>query len=124
MTAIIGYWLSGAIAVGILLVGVRFFLTPYAAAAAYGVSVRPDAHWGAYLSVKGVRDLSSGLFTVILMLNGSARLLGWFMLAATIIPLTDAVIVLRHGGTQAVAFGIHGTTAGVMLVIAGLMLLA
>jgi Domain of unknown function (DUF4267) len=88
------------------------------------ISVRPDAHWGAYLSVKGVRDISSGLFTVILMLNGSARLLGWFILAATIIPLSDAVIVLRHGGTQAVAFGIHGATAGVMLVIAGLMLLA
>jgi hypothetical protein len=32
MTAIIGYWLSGAIAVGILLIGARFLLAPYAAA--------------------------------------------------------------------------------------------
>jgi hypothetical protein len=124
MTATIGYWLSGAIAVGILLIGARFLLAPYAAAAAYGVSVHPDAHWDAYLSIKGVRDISSGLFTGIMILNGSAHLLGWFMLAATIIPLTDAVIVLRHGGTQAVAIGIHGATAAVMLVIAGLLLLA
>jgi len=49
-------------------------------------------------------------------------LLGWFMLAATIIPLTDAAIVLSHGGTKAVAFGIHGATAVVMIVASGLLL--
>jgi hypothetical protein len=56
------------------------------------------------------------------MFNRSAHLLGWFMLAATIIPLTDAAIVLRHGGTKAVAFGIHGATAVVMIVASGLLL--
>jgi hypothetical protein len=44
----IGYWLSGAIALGIVLIGVRFFLAPHAAAVAFGVPVRPDAHWEAY----------------------------------------------------------------------------
>ena len=57
-------------------------------------------------------------------LNRSAQLLGWFMLAATIIPLADAAIVLRHGGTRTAAFGIHGVTAGVMLIISGVLLLS
>jgi hypothetical protein len=48
----IGYWLSGLIALGIVLVGARFFLAPHAAAVAFGVPVRPDSHWEAYLSVK------------------------------------------------------------------------
>ena len=51
------------------------------------------------------------------------HLLGWFMLAATIIPLTDAGIVLGHGGTKGTAYGIHGVTAGVMLKVSGILLL-
>jgi hypothetical protein len=123
MAAIIGYWLSGAVALGILLIGARFFFAPYVAAAGYGVPVGHDAHWEAYLSAKAIRDIASGLFTAILILNRSVHLLGWFMLVAAIIPLTDAVIVLRHGGSRAAAFGIHGATTGVMLVISGLLLL-
>jgi hypothetical protein len=45
------------------------------------------------------------------------------MLIATIIPLTDAAIVLRHGGTRTTAFGIHGVTAGAMVIISGMLLL-
>jgi len=57
------------------------------------------------------------------MLNRSAPLLGWFLVTATIIPLADAVIVLRHGGPKAIAFGVHGSTALLMLLTAGLLLL-
>ena len=123
VTVIIGYWLSGVIALGIALIGARFLFAPHAAAAAYGVSVAPDPRWEAYLSVKGVRDIASGLFTMILMLNRSPHLLGWFILAATIIPLGDAAIVLRHGGTRTAAFGIHGLTAVIMLITSGALLL-
>jgi hypothetical protein len=123
MTVIIGYWLSGLIALGITLIGARFFLAPHAAAVAFGVPVPPDPRWEAYLSVKAVRDIASGFFIGILILNQAPHVLGWFMLAATIIPLTDAGIVLGHGGTKGTAYGIHGVTAGVMLIISGLLLL-
>ncbi len=123
MTEIIGYWLCGVVALGIVLIGARFFFRPQVAAAGYGVSVGRDARWDAYLSAKGIRDIACGLFTAILILNRSGHLLGWFMLAATIIPLTDAAIVLAHGGTKVAAFGIHGATAGVMLIISSLLLL-
>jgi hypothetical protein len=46
-------------------------------------------------------------------------LLGWFILVATVIPLTDMSIVLRHGGTKAAAFGIHGLTA-VLIILAAI----
>ena len=120
--AILGYYLSGVIALGIIVIGARFFVTPYSAAAGFGVPVAPDARWDAYLYVKAIRDIASGLFIAILMIDGSLHLLGWFMLAATIIPLTDAMIVLSHGGSKASAFGIHGATAGVMLIISGFLL--
>src|SRR5215471_16099783 len=110
MTNSIGYWLSGLIALGIILIGAR-------------VSVSQDARWEAYLSAKAVRDIACGLFTGILILNQAPHVLGWFMLAATIIPLTDAAIVLGHGGTKVAAYGIHGVTAGVMLIISGILLL-
>ena len=120
--ATLGYYLSGVIALGIVIIGARFFVAPHAAAAAFGVPVSPDARWDAYLSVKAIRDIASGLFIAILMISGSLHMLGWFMLAATIIPLTDAMIVLSHGGTKASAFGIHGATAGAMLIISAVLL--
>ncbi|MEV5751844.1 DUF4267 domain-containing protein [Actinoallomurus sp. NPDC052308] len=46
---------------------------------------------------------------------------GWYMPVVAIMPLGDTLIVLRHGGTKAVAFGIHFATAVAMLISAALM---
>jgi hypothetical protein len=119
----IGYALAGLIAVAIIFIGARFLVSPRVAAAGYGV--QPDLEQrstGAYLSVKGVRDIASGLFVVILMVAGATQLLGWVILAATIIPLSDAAIVLRNGGAKSIGFGVHGVTAAVMLMTAALLL--
>jgi Domain of unknown function (DUF4267) len=118
----IGYYLSAAIALTLVLVGVRFFVAPYVAAEGFGVAVIPDARWDAYLSVKAIRDIGAGIFAAILILNRSSQLLGLFLLATTTIPLTDALIVLKHGGTKTTAFGIHGVTAGIILITSGLLL--
>jgi hypothetical protein len=45
------------------------------------------------------------------------------MAAATLIPVVDAMIVLHQGGSRTVAFGVHGGTAVVMLIISGLLLI-
>jgi|SRR5208282_2436228 len=118
-----GFWLSGLVAIAIIAIGTRFLFAPYAAAAGYGVDVAPDPRWSAFLSAKAIRDIASGLFTALLMASGSPRLLGCFILIATIIPLVDAVIVLRHGGSRFTAFGVHGGTAALMFVTCGLLLL-
>ena len=106
----------------IILIGGRFLLAPSAAAAGYGVPAGTEPHSRAYLSAKGIRDIASGLFAANPIAYGSAHPLGWFMLAATVIPITDATIVLQQGGSRAVVFGVHGSTAAAMLIISGLLL--
>lgn len=125
ITATIGYLLAGVLAAAIIFIGARFLVAPRAAAAGYGVVPdvdRPEIR--AYLSVKGVRDIATGLFVIILMIAGATHLIGWVMLAATLIPLADAVIVLRSGGSKSVAYGVHGGTAVVMLITTALLLVS
>jgi hypothetical protein len=119
----IGHYLSAAIALTILLIGANFFIAPYAAAEGFGVAVVPDVRWDAYLSVKAIRDVGAGIFTAMLIFNRSSPLLGSFLLVIMVIQLTDAVIVLKHGGTKGAAFGIHGVTASMSLITSGLLLL-
>ena len=119
----IAYTLAGLTAAGIIFIGARFIVAPRVAAAGYGVQPdfgQPSA--GAYLSVKGVRDIASGLIVVILMAAGATHLLGWVILAANIIPLADAAIVLGNGGSKSIALGVHGLTAAVMVVTSALLL--
>src|ERR1700739_618487 len=121
----IAYTLAGLIAAGIILIGARFLVAPRVAAAGYGV--QPDLgprSVGAYLSVKGVRDIASGLFIFILMAAGATHLLGWGILGATLIPTADAIIVRGHGGPKSIAWGVHGLTAVVMLITSALLLIS
>ena len=125
VTTTIGYVLAGLLAAAIIFIGARFLVAPRVAAAGYGVLPdldRPGAV--AYLSVKGVRDIATGLYVIILMIAGATHLVGWVMLAATIIPVADAAIVLRNGGSKSVAWGVHGATAAVMLVTTALLLVS
>lgn len=80
MATTIGFCLSGVIALAIVAIGICFLIAPHLAAESYGVPVVPNVAWDAFLSVKAVRDIASGIFTTILILNRSAHLLGWFML--------------------------------------------
>jgi hypothetical protein len=123
MATNIGFYLSAVIAVGIVFIGCRFLLAPSLAAAGYGVPAGTQPHSRAYLFAKGIRDIASGLFIAMLIVFGSAHALGWFMLIASIIPLSDAAIVLHHGGSRAIAFGVHGGTAVAILIISGLLLI-
>lgn len=125
ITATAGYVLAGALAAAIIAIGARFLVAPHTAAAGYGVLPdldQPGAR--AYLSVKGIRDITTGLFVVILLVARAPHLAGWVMLAATLIPIVDASIVLRNGGAKSVAYGVHGGTAVVMLVTTALLLMA
>jgi Domain of unknown function (DUF4267) len=72
---------------------------------------------------EGRRDIGSGLFVFLLMANGSPRLLGEFLLVASLIAMGDAAIILRSGGSRAAAFGIHGFTA-LLIIATGASLIA
>ena len=101
--------------------GYRFWFQPASAAAGYGVPADPRGEAGAYLSVKGLRDGTFGLAGLAVLAFAGARAEAWFMVCVALIPLVDTLIVLRHGGPKAVAFGIHFATAVVVLISAGLL---
>jgi hypothetical protein len=115
---------SGLIAAVIMVLGARFWLAPGAASAGFGIAGSPPPSTGftAWLSVKGTRDIASGLFVILLMTNGSPRLLGEFMLIASLIAFSDMVTVLRSGGSRGLAFGMHGLT-GLVIVATGACLI-
>ena len=121
-----GYLLSGLIAVGIVFIGARFLWDPATASRDYGVPnpVPPPAGFAAWQAVKGVRDIVSGLFVLLLMASGPPRLLGEFMLVASLIAIGDAAIVLRSGGSRTAAFGIHGLTALVIIATGASLIVA
>jgi hypothetical protein len=125
MTATAGYLLAALLAAAIVFIGARFLVAPGIAAVGYGVPADPDRpEVRAYLSVKGVRDIATGLFVAILLVDKATHLAGWVMLAATLIPIADAAIVLRRGGPKPIAYGVHGGTAVVMLLTAALLLIS
>jgi hypothetical protein len=74
-----------------------------------------------FLSVKGVRDITSGLIAVILLTARMPRVLGWFELAGSTTPMGDAIIVLRSNSPKAAVYGVHGATAVVLLATAALL---
>ena len=120
----IGYGLSGLLGAGIIVIGARFLAVPRAAAAQYGIAAeqgRPASD--PYLAVKGVRDIASGVVVFVLLAAGKPHVLGRYLAAASIIPIGDAIIVLRGNGSKATAYGVHGTTAVGMLGTAALLLI-
>ena len=81
-----------------------------------------DADTRAWLRLKGIRDVASGLVVLAMMLTADRRLVGIVLLVEAIIPFGDMSIILGSGGSKSRAFSIHGVTCAVMLV-AGLLLI-
>ena len=102
----------------ILFIGGRFLVAPAIATAGFGV---PEDRRRAFTSIKGVRDITSGLVPLVVLAAGGTHVFGWALLAAAVTPIGDAIIVVTNGGTRRHALSVHGGTA-VVLVIAGLVL--
>jgi hypothetical protein len=116
---------AGLIGAGIIIIGVLGIWTPQFAAG-FGIPDTPtgDRTFQAWLTVKAVRDIASGLAIFIVLAGATPHLLGWFMLAAAGMPAGDALTVLRSNGPKATAYGVHGATAAVMVAISVLLLVA
>lgn len=116
-----------AIALGIIFIGARFLLAPQRAAADFGIPgnrTADDPNFRAWLSVKGVRDIVSGLFLLIVLLAGDTHLRGWLMLAGSLIALGDAFITKLSGGPATAYCGIHGGTAALMATAGAALILS
>ncbi|GAB3446251.1 DUF4267 domain-containing protein [Actinophytocola sediminis] len=114
----IAYGLAIALNLMILFIGLRFLFVPWAAASGYGVPAKHDI---AYLTIKGLRDTSYGLIGLALLAFVGPQAEAWLLLVVAMVPFGDTVVVLRNGGTKAVAFGIHFATGVTVLISAALL---
>lgn len=102
----------------ILFIGGRFLIAPAVATAGFGVA---EDRRRAFTSIKGVRDITSGIVPLVVLLAAGPHVFGWALVAAAITPIGDAIIVVTNGGTVRQALTVHAATA-VVLIVAGLIL--
>ena len=81
-----------------------------------------DADTRAWLRLKGIRDVASGLAVLTLMLTTDSRTVGIVLLVFAIIPFGDMSNHSGVGRAKVTAFSVHGVTCAVML-FAGLLLI-
>ena len=111
-------FLTGA---GMIFIGARFLLSPAAAEATYGIHFNEQGDYSFHY-IKGIRDLFSGLIICMLILAKQIKALGIVLLAGTIIPIADMLIVLRKDYKGIVQAMPH-ISAVVVCAISGIILL-
>ncbi len=89
---------------GMIFIGVRFMAAPETAELGYGIQFHEQGDY-AFHSIKGIRDVFSGLLICLFVVSKQTRALGITLLAGTLIPVVDMGIVLSKeytGITQAI----------------------
>jgi hypothetical protein len=111
------------VAMGIIAIGVMYLSNPRAATQSFGLPLPEEGRnitW--WLRLKGVRDIASGLVVLAMVIWGEPRLLGIVLLIEAMIPAGDMALILAARGSGARAFGIHGSTAALMILAAILLI--
>ena len=123
MQKVLALSLATLIAVTIIGIGSFYLVSPQRISGSFGLKPpAADADTRAWLRLKGIRDVASGVVVLALMLAGETQALGIVFLAFAIIPFGDMSIVLGSGGSKSAAYSIHGATCAVMVAV-GLLLL-
>jgi Domain of unknown function (DUF4267) len=108
--------LAALMAVAIIVIGCFYLVSPERMTGSFGLKQpASDADTRAWLRLKGIRDVVSGLVVLTMMLTTDTRSVGIALLVEAIVPLGDMSIILRSGGSKSKAFSIHGVTCAVML---------
>jgi hypothetical protein len=115
--------LASLMALAIIVIGCFYLVSPERMTGSFGLKPpAPDADTRAWLRLKGIRDVVSGLVVLTMMLTMGTRSVGIALLVEAIIPFGDMSIVLRSGGSRSKALSIHGVTCAVMLVVGVLLI--
>jgi len=115
--------LAALVAVGAIVIGCFYLVSPERMTGSFGLKPpASDADTRAWLRLKGIRDIVSGLVVLTMMLTADMRMVGIALLVEAVIPFGDMSIILGSGGSKSRAFSVHGVTCAVMLVV-GLLLI-
>ena len=110
--------LAALMAVGIIVIGCFYLVSPERISGTFGLKPpASDAATRAWLRPKGIRDVAAGLLVLAMMLTADPRSVGIVLLVEAIVPLGDMSIILGSGGSKSRAFSIHGVTCAAMLVV-------
>jgi len=114
----IPFSLAALMAVAIIVIGCFYVLSPERMTGSFGLRPpAPDTDTRAWLRLKGIRDVVSGLVVLTMMLTTDTRTVGIALLVEAIVPFGDMSNILGSGGSKSTAFSVHGVTCAVMLVV-------
>lgn len=94
------FWLSLISGIGLLYIGIRFFINPVGAEIDYGIRTVTNGDFS-FQYIKGIRDFFFGLIIILLLGKKQFFALGVILVLGTIIPATDFFVVLSHPGSTA-----------------------
>jgi len=104
MATKVSYTLATLLGLGMIFLGIRFFLSPAAATAGFGIRFPAQGDYSFHY-IKGIRDVFSGLLICVFVLLKERRALGVILLAGTMIPVNDLLLVFSkpyNGITEAI----------------------
>ena len=93
MTTTISYAIALLVGLGMIFLGAHFFFSPEAATADFGIHFNANGDYS-FDHIKGIRDIFSGTLLCAFVLLNERRAVGVTLLAGTMIPVTDMLIVL------------------------------
>jgi hypothetical protein len=122
MTTKISYTIAFLLGLAMVFLGGRFFLSPEAATAAFGIHFDANGDYS-FHHIKGIRDIFSGVLLCGLVLMKERRALGVMLFIATMIPVSDMFVVLNksYNGVQQAMPHIVAT---IICSVVGILLLA
>lgn len=107
------------VALAIIAIGTGYIASPTTMVRSFGLPLPgDDPNFPAWFRLKGVRDIVAGLLVLAFMVWGVQREIGIVLLIEAIIPLGDMLVILAAKGSTKSAFGIHGLTAAIMVLVA------
>ena len=107
------------VALAIITIGTGYIASPTTMVRSFGLPLPGnDPDIPSWLRLKGVRDIVAGLLVLAFMLWGVQREIGIVLLIEAMIPVGDMLVILAAKGSTKSAFGIHGLTAVIMLLVA------
>lgn len=122
MTSKISYSIAFILGLAMIFLGARFFLSPVSATADFGIQFNSNGDYS-FHHIKGIRDIFSGVLLCALVLLKERRAVGVMLLAATIIPVSDLLVVLSKSYTG-IPEAMSHTIASIICFVFGIILLA
>jgi hypothetical protein len=113
------FWLVGIVTLLMLYIGVNGFLHPEAAIQGFGLPLR-DAADKSIVWIKADRDFFIGVFLLALMVLRMRKASMVFLLAATGMPVVDAILVLQNAVDKTPSW-IHIVTVVYMLIVSWML---